>query len=167
MFKLIDRIDNAWATVERTLIVALLLAMLVLAVFQVLLRNAFNTGIEWADVTVRHLVLWVGLLGASIAAKENRHLSVDIASRIIPQKWHHLVESVLSVVTAGVCGLLCWAAALFSLFLYHEGTGTLVGFPALLAGGILPLAFAGVAMRFAVRAVRELVSFARPSRDGA
>lgn len=159
MLRVIDRIDEAWVKVERAALVVLLLSMLGLAVFQVFLRNAFSTGIEWADVTVRHLVLWVGLLGASVAAKENRHLSVDIASRIIPAKWYLLVDSVLSLVTAGVCGLLFWAALLFTRFLYVEGTGTLEGGPALLAGAILPLAFAGVAVRFALRAVREVAGF--------
>ncbi|MCU0663547.1 MAG: TRAP transporter small permease [Myxococcota bacterium] len=164
MLKYIDRIDDAWATVERALIAVLLLAMLLLAVFQVVLRNGFDTGIEWADVTVRHLVLWVGLLGASIAAKENRHLSVDIASRIIPEKWYHLVDSILSLVTAAVCGLLFWAALLFARFLYQEGTGTMVGLPALLAGGILPLAFIAVALRFALRAIREVAAFKKKPR---
>jgi C4-dicarboxylate transporter, DctQ subunit len=159
MLRFIDRVDNGWAAAERALLVALLLLMLGLAVLQVVLRNAFSTGLEWSDVMVRHLVLWVGLLGASVAAKENRHLSVDIASRIIPAKWYHLVESVLCLVTAAVCGLLFWASLLFAKFLYQEGTGTLVGIPALLACGILPLAFIGVAVRFLLRSAREVAGF--------
>lgn len=166
MLRALDRIDDAWASVERWLILVLLFAMLGLAVFQVFLRNAFSTGIEWADVTVRHLVLWVGLLGASVAAKENRHLSVDIASRIIPAKWHHLLEALLSLVTAAVCGVLFFGALLFTKFLYEEGTGTLQGAWALLAGGILPLAFIAVALRFLLRAVREVVGFAALARGG-
>lgn len=155
----IERIDNAWATVEQAVLVGLVLAMIGLAFTQVILRNAFDTGLEWADVTVRHMVLWVGLLGASIAAKEKRHLSIDIASRLIPAKWFHIVEALLSLVTAAVCGLLLWASVLFVKFLQEWGTGSLEGTPAVIAGLALPVGFAGVAVRFFLRALYELSDF--------
>ncbi|MCP4605775.1 MAG: TRAP transporter small permease [Proteobacteria bacterium] len=156
---IIDRIDNAWATFERWLLTAFLLSMITLAFTQVVLRNFFSTGIEWADVTLRHMVLWVGLLGASIAAKENRHLSIDIASRLIPKKWYHLVEIVLSLTTSAICLLLFWASYLFTQFLYEWGTGTLEGVWALLAGLILPISFATVALRFLLKAFSEFKEF--------
>ncbi len=164
VLRIIDRFDNAWAAVEKWLLLALLFSMLGLAFTQVVLRNLFSTGIDWADVTIRHLVLWVGLLGASIAAKEKRHLSIDIASRLIPAKWYHIVEALLSLVTAGVCGLLFWASVLFVQFLFEYGTGTLEGPTALIAGLILPLAFAGVALRFLIRVFREIADFAAKLR---
>ncbi len=161
MIRFLDRIDNAWAVAERWLIVGLLLSMLLLAFTQVVLRNVFSTGIDWADTTVRHLVLWVGLLGASLAAKEKRHLSIDIASRLIPKKWYHLVEALLCLVTGAVCLLFLWASFLFTKFLYEWGTGTLEGIPALAAGVILPISFAGISVRFFLRAVHEIVEFKR------
>ena len=166
MLQLIDRIDNAWATGERYILVALLLGMLTLAFTQVVMRNLFSTGLEWADTTVRHLVLWVGLLGASIAAKEKRHLSIDIASRLFPEKWYHLVDAFLCLVTTGVCVLFLWASYKFTLFLYEWGTGTLEGLPALAAGLILPLAFGSIALRFLIRFVHELVAFTKQSSKG-
>ncbi len=166
MLKLLDRVDNAWAAFERWLITVLLLAMLGLAFSQVVLRNVLSTGIDWADVTVRHLVLWVGLLGASVAAKERRHLSIDIASRLLPERAGHIVEALLGLITAGICGLLFWASCRFAAFLYEYGTGTLEGAPALLAGLILPLAFAGIAVRFLLTTIRELAAFAARPKEG-
>lgn len=166
MLRILDRIDEAWAVFERWLITALLLAMLGLAFSQVVLRNLFQTGIDWADVTVRHLVLWVGLLGASVAAKERRHLSIDIASRLLPERAKHVVEALLGLVTAGVCGLLFWASCRFAAFLYEYGTGSLEGAPALLAGLILPLAFAGIAVRFLLTTIRELAALAAGPPEG-
>ncbi|MDJ0762032.1 MAG: TRAP transporter small permease subunit [Myxococcota bacterium] len=159
MKKILLRIDTAWAAVEKWMLVALVLAIILLTFGQVVLRNLFSTGMAAADVTIRHMVLWVGLLGASIAAKEKRHLSIDIASRLIPQKWFHLVELLLCLVTAVICALLLWASIKFTQFLYEWGTGTLEGGWALLAGLILPLAFGGVAVRFLMRAYFELVDF--------
>jgi TRAP-type C4-dicarboxylate transport system permease small subunit len=153
------RIDDAWATVEKWILVFLILAIIALTFGQVVLRNLFSTGMELADVTIRHMVLWVGLLGASIAAKEKRHLNIDIASRLIPEKWFHLVEVLLCLVTSVICALLLWASVKFTQFLYEWGTGTLEGGWALLASVILPLAFAGVAVRFLMRAYYELAEF--------
>ena len=82
----------------------------------------------------------------------------------MPEKWYHLIEVLLSLVTAAVCGLLFWASVKFVQFLHEYGTGTLEGVPALVAGLILPLAFAGVAVRFGLTAIRELVAFARKMR---
>jgi TRAP-type C4-dicarboxylate transport system permease small subunit len=164
MNRIIDRIDDAWAVAERWMLVALLLAMIALAFSQVVLRNMLSTGIGWADVAVRHLMLWVGLLGASVAAKENRHLSVDVASRLLPPKGVHALEAVLGLVTAGVCGLLFWASLLFMRSLYEFGTGTIEGLPAALAGMILPLAFAGLALRFLFRTGREIAALAEKMR---
>jgi TRAP-type C4-dicarboxylate transport system permease small subunit len=166
MLRILDRIDDAWAAFERWLIAALLLAMLALAFSQVVLRNLFSTGIDWADVTVRHLVLWVGLLGASVAAKERRHLAIDIAPRVLPARARHVLEALLGLITAGVCGLLFWASYRFASFLYEYGTGTLEGAPALLAGLILPLAFGGIAVRFLLTAIREIAALVAGSKGG-
>jgi TRAP-type C4-dicarboxylate transport system permease small subunit len=155
----IARLDDLFAGLERWLIVILLLCMIGLSFTQVVLRNFFSTGIDWADVVIRHMVLWVGLIGASIGAKEKRHLHIDIASRLIPAKWFHLVEAFLCLVTAAVSLLLFWASYLFVRFLYEWGTGMLEGKAALLAGLILPIAFAGVALRFLRRAFLELTDF--------
>lgn len=148
-----------FAAFEKWLLVVLLLSMIGISFVQVILRNFFSSGIEWADVSVRHLVLWVGLLGASLAAKEKRHLSIDIASKIIPKKWGHLVEAVLCMVTIGCCLLFLWASVLFARFLYEYGTGTLEGYWALLACLILPLAFLGITVRFVVRTYLEIRAF--------
>ncbi len=158
---LVDRIDDFWGECEKWLLVTLMLSMIGLSVAQIFLRNFFSTGIEWADVTIRHLVLWVGLVGASLAAKEERHLSIDIASRIIPRKWYGLVEAFLCLVTFAVTMLLLWAAVRFNQSIYEWGlSGIREGIPALMAGFILPLAFAGVALRFLLRSVRGFVAFA-------
>lgn len=157
--RLFTRIDNGFSIFERWLLVVLLFSMIAIAFTQVVLRNVFSFGIEWGDVAVRHLVLWVGLIGASIAAKEKRHLSIDIASRLLPQKWSHLLEAFLNLVTVAVCILFLWASILFSKFLYEIGTGTLEGFTALLACLILPLSFFAIASRFLLRLFWELGDF--------
>lgn len=151
---------GSWLSLfELWTLVALLAAMVGVAVVQVILRNFFNSGIDWADVAVRHLVLWVGLLGASVAARKKRHLSIDIAARLIPERFAHLVESLLCMVTTACCAMFLWASVRFAEFMYEYGTGTLEGGWALLACLILPISFLGISIRFLVRMLLEIRTF--------
>ena len=59
----IDRIHR----VEDALLVILLSLMILLAATQILLRNFFDLGFVWADPLLRALVLWLGLIGATVA----------------------------------------------------------------------------------------------------
>ncbi|MBK6758569.1 MAG: hypothetical protein IPG70_13625 [Moraxellaceae bacterium] len=63
----IQRVLYVVHRLEDSILVALLLAMIVLAVTQIALRNGFDTGITWADALLRVMVLWIALLGAMVA----------------------------------------------------------------------------------------------------
>jgi len=71
--------------VENGILVVLLLSMLAMAVFQIVLRNLFESGIVWGDILVRILVLWVGLAGAMVASRKGNHINIDILSRYLPK----------------------------------------------------------------------------------
>lgn len=58
----IQRVLYVVHRLEDSILVALLLAMIVLAVTQIALRNGFDTGITWADALLRVMVLWIALL---------------------------------------------------------------------------------------------------------
>jgi TRAP-type C4-dicarboxylate transport system permease small subunit len=60
---------------ESALLVALLGGMTTLAFVQVARRQLFGTGALWADTLLRYLVLWVGFLGAALAASQGKHFA--------------------------------------------------------------------------------------------
>ena len=53
---------------EDTLVSVLLMAMVLLPLLEIVARR-FETGVPGAVPFVRHLTLWVGFLGAAIAAR--------------------------------------------------------------------------------------------------
>lgn len=61
--------------------------MVLLSFTQVILRHFFSIGIVWGDVFLRHLVLWVGFLGASIATEEKKHFSIDFLKGKFPKNF--------------------------------------------------------------------------------
>ena len=52
---------------ENGLLVGLLVAMIGIAVTQIVMRNGFDSGFLWADSLLRVLVLWIGMIGALVA----------------------------------------------------------------------------------------------------
>src|SRR3970040_2127967 len=85
------RIDAFFAKAEQVLIVIVLTAMLLLAFLQVLLRNAWDFGLPWVDILLRHLVLWLGIMGASLATRMNRHIRIEVLTRFLPARHQRLV----------------------------------------------------------------------------
>lgn len=98
---------------ESALVFILLLTMVVLSFWQVAARNLFSKGFHWADDFLRHCVLWTGLVAASLATTEGRHIKIDILSLQLTDPLKTRVEGVISLGAAGVCFLIFRAAMEF------------------------------------------------------
>ena len=80
-----DKLEGFFRSVGRLevgVITVLLIALVLLGCMQIVLRNFFHSGIIWADPLMRHLVLWLGCLGAALATTRVRHINIDVFSRL-------------------------------------------------------------------------------------
>ncbi len=82
---LIKKIDLLLNRAERGLIILLLSVMIGFSFFQVVLRLCFSSGLLWADILLRHLVLWVGFLGAAVATSQGSHFAIDFLKKNLPK----------------------------------------------------------------------------------
>ena len=57
------------ATIEDGVAALALAAMVALPLLEILIRRAFGVGLPGSGPFVQHLTLWVGFLGAAIAAR--------------------------------------------------------------------------------------------------
>ena len=71
---------------ETGFLVGIFAIMLGTAVFQILARNVFETGLLWGDDLVRMAVLWITMVGGVIAARERKHISINLFERFFVQK---------------------------------------------------------------------------------
>ena len=137
--------------IEDSLLVGLLTAMILLAGLQILLRNFFDAGLLWIDPLLRILVLWLGLLGAAVATRSDRHIRIDLLSRRLGVK----TERWLSAGVDQLSGWTCLAVAWFSLgwvrLDYIDGLTAFAAVPAWLVEAIVPAAFALMGLRFVLR----------------
>lgn len=134
--------------IEDGILVALLLMMVLLAVAQILLRNLGDASIVWADPFLRVAVLWIGLLGAMIAARENSHIAIDIATRYLPEKIARVLAVLLALFTSAICALVGWHAFRFVRDEHEYAGMAFAQVPAWICEIIIPLAFAVMALRY-------------------
>jgi TRAP-type C4-dicarboxylate transport system permease small subunit len=149
------RADRLGRIVENAALCVLLGVMIVLAATQIVLRNAVGEGIGWADGVLRLLVLWVGLLGAIAASREDRHLAVDVLSHYLPNAARQRLAFVVDAVTSVVCFTLAWLSGEFVLDSWRSGEQLAALLPAWVAQLILHVAFFLMGYRYAVWAVRR------------
>lgn len=146
----VGRIIHGVRLVEDVLVVALVLAMILLAAGQILLRNFWGVGVVWADPLLRVMVLWVGLLGAMAATRHNNHITVDVLSRFLSPRLKRIGQWLTGLFASAVCAVLAWHGARFVAMEYEAGTLVFAGMPAWCCELIIPLGFGVMALRFLV-----------------
>ncbi len=96
----LDGLFRSVARLEVSVIGLLLATMILLGCMQIVLRNFFHSGILWADLVMRHIVLWIGCLGAALATTRVRHINIDVFSRLLPGRKKSIRRAVVYVATA-------------------------------------------------------------------
>lgn len=162
---IIRKINDIIGWLEYVIVVFLLASMASLAFLQVLLRNLFSFGFPWADEVLRHAVVWIGLLGASLGIKEERSIRIDIFNRFLPPRPNSLNEAILNFTGALVSVFLVIASVIFLKmeYEYHEVFSTL-RIPVWQVLLIYPFSFSVIAFRFIFNGTTHLLRYFRPEQ---
>lgn len=145
-----------WHRLEEGLLVLLVGGLLLLAFGQILLRNLFNVTWLWADPLVRYLVLWTSFLGALIATRQDRHIRVDAALRLLPGRWRHVAAAAGNAAATALCLGLTPIAVRYVLDERQYGGDAFLDIPRWVLQLIFPVAFGGMGLRFLVRFVVDV-----------
>ncbi|MFH1019159.1 MAG: TRAP transporter small permease [Pseudomonadota bacterium] len=153
----IQQISRWLERLEEAVLLLLLAAMIVLACLQIVLRDVWGGGLSWADPLLRVMVLWAGLLGAVVATKMDKHISIDLASHLVPKPISRWLRVFRYLFAAVVCLVLTWVAIDFVRQEALQGGGQeMAGLASWQLNLIFPLAFAGITLRFLLGSVRIL-----------
>lgn len=136
--------------IEDSLLTGLLLIMILMAVLQIFLRNLFDSGIIWGDEMVRILVLWLGLIGAMIASRDNNHISIDVLSRYLPKKIKKITTFITHLFTCIICGIMAWYSLEFIKMEKADGLTAFANVPAWVCESIIPVAFTIICIRYMI-----------------
>jgi len=146
-----DRLRRFGCRCEDALLFVLLALMLGLGTLQIVQRNLSGGAFVWTDELLRILVLWLAMIGAVAASREDRHIVIDLLGRLLPPKPALYVRLVIDLFTVGICALLAWHGLRFVL-MEHEYGSRLLGdqFPAWPFEAVMPASFAIIAYRYAL-----------------
>ena len=133
---------------EEVLLGSFLILMVLLGFIQILFRNVLSVGLYWIDPLLRHSVLWVALLGASVAARENRHISIDLLSEKLGYKSRSYLQGGINLFAAAICLILVWPAIRFVQEEYAVGKILAFNIPFWASQSVIPFMLTVLGLRF-------------------
>lgn len=143
--------------IEDGVLVLLLLAMIVLAGFDILARTLFGGGVVWVQPLLRVMVLWLGLLGALLATRSREHIAIDLINRLAGPQTKRWLAVLTSAFAAFICLVIAWHAQAFVRFAFEFGDVAFGRVPAWPLQLVIPLSFALMGLRFALQGISELL----------
>jgi len=138
----------SWRQAENALLALALGAMVVLPLAEALLRP-LHGGIPGSGAFLQNLTLLVGMLGAAVAARENRLLSLSTLQTFLRGRALEAVRWLAAVPTIAVGAMLCMAAAQYVQSEMQAGSYLVRGLPLWWVQLILPIGFAAITLRAA------------------
>ena len=113
LMKYIRKLDARLAGMERILAVLLFSVLALSIVINIISRNLFQVSIDSVLEFSPALVLWLALIGSSLALKEQRHIKLEIFMKIASPRLRAAAHAVTSVFGMVVMGILSVAAIEF------------------------------------------------------
>jgi TRAP-type C4-dicarboxylate transport system permease small subunit len=133
---------------EEILLDSFLILMVLLGLLQIVFRNVLSIGLYWIDPLLRHLVLWVALLGASAATRENRHIAIDLFSGRLGPRSRSIIQACIYCISAAICFLFVLPAIRFVVSEYEVGKPLAFGIPIWISQSIIPVMLTIIGLRF-------------------
>ena len=138
---------------EDAVLVLLLLAMIVLAGYDILARSIFGGGVSWIPPLLRVMVLWIGLLGALLATRSREHISIDLISKLGGPTLNRIASTVTLLFAAIVCGLVGWFSGQYVHLAFEYQDIAFAEIPAWPLQLIIPFTFGLMGLRFFIQSI--------------
>ena len=141
---------------EDLLLSGLLLAMMGLACWQILGRNGIGQALTSGDELLRMMVLWLTLAAAMAASRADKHIAIPLLDRFLHGWQRRLARLISQLFTAGVCAILAWYSWQFVMTSREFEDTLLNGTPAWWLQLPMPVGFAIMSYRRALRGMALL-----------
>jgi C4-dicarboxylate transporter, DctM subunit len=129
-----------------------LLVMVVLPLLEIIVRRVFGVGVPGSGPIVQHLTLWVGFLGAAIAARDGKLLALATGTFIPQGPWRRMADALAASFGACSAVVLAWGGWQMAAIERDAGTTIGAGIPTWVTQLVLPASFAAIALRLVWRA---------------
>ena len=158
MKRFLDSLDRAGRLAENTALVVLLGTMIGVSVFQIINRQLLDGSfsLSWADELVKIIVLWLAMVGSIAAARENKHIRIDLITHVLSGPVVAWAKVIVDVFATAVCAVIGWHAYRLIREEMSWGDTIFTDVPLWLLHTIVPLAFLLISYQFLVRTAKLL-----------
>ncbi len=111
--RFIRKFDEFLAVFEKFLVVVFFSALILLITFNVISRNLFQISFQKILEISPSLVLWLALIGSSLALRNQRHIKLEILLRFFSDKFKAFAIISGSAFGMTVMGILFWVSIEF------------------------------------------------------
>lgn len=153
---MLEKADKLGRALENAFLSVLLLGMISLGSLQILLRWTGGGSLVWGDEAIRLMVLWIAMIAGVAAAREDRHISIDVLSRVLPARGKAVASALVALFSMAVCLVLTWYSVEMVRFAIEDGDVLLVALPAWWFQGILPVGFGLISWRYLILLIRRV-----------
>ena len=107
------RIDEYVARIEKWAVVLLFAGIILLVFFNILTRNLLNASFQIVFEIAPAMVLWLALIGSSLALKHQKHIRIELVLRYLPPGIKRMAAVACGIFGMTVMGLLILASLEF------------------------------------------------------
>ncbi|MFN3714056.1 MAG: TRAP transporter small permease [Alcanivoracaceae bacterium] len=150
---------------EDGFIVLILLMMILLAIYQIVLRNVFGSSLVWIEPVLQNSVLWIGLLGAMIASRRDEHIRIDLLNNYLKPAARRWLAMAIDLFTFGICAVVAWYSLEFLVGEMEHGGNAFPGVPAWILQAIIPIGFAVISLRYLIMFFLDLLHLRPPMQE--
>ena len=111
--RFLNKIDHILSIFEKSLVVILFSALVLVITFNILSRNLFHISFQMIHEFSPALVLWLALTGSSLALKSRRHKKLELLLRFCSEKICMIALVATSLLGMAVMLVLCIASMEF------------------------------------------------------
>ncbi|HUR21852.1 MAG TPA: TRAP transporter large permease subunit [Vicinamibacterales bacterium] len=132
---------------ENSVALVAMAGIIILPLAEIVLRKWFATGIPGATPFAQHLTMWVGMLGAAIAARDGKLLSLATGEFLEHSSVAKVAKFLAALVGSAVATLFAVGGINLVKIDRLDGTEIAAGVPVWVADLVLPFGFALIALR--------------------
>ncbi len=88
----------------------LLVVLVVTTLLQVLSRYVLRQPFDWTEEAARYVFVWLGMIGAGMAARDRAHFFVDLFLEHLPSQLRRTVIILTGLVSSAFLLVVSWAA---------------------------------------------------------
>ena len=112
--------DDWLVRAESWALVIVIGLMVVLAFGEVMSKLLANYPVQWIELAVRYLVLWVAFIGGSVATHAGRHITIDITARYLHGRAKSITVALTSLVAVFITLVLFWVSVKYLAIKFHN-----------------------------------------------